>query len=389
MPYKSKYAVRAGVGIASALYSMAKRRKAVPARKPRTATKTKTVARRPVPARRKVIRTNQAGEWDYTKRNVNYGRVPRRTLAQAFKQINSTREVVRLNLQGVKRFGTSFGSYLLENGQTAAGATCVMPCHLYDLTSAFNTNAANSVVNHPVFQGLRFTNETDTANTSWLNPGTAPGPPSVTFTWNWENTPEATAAGNLNNFPHGKSVLEWISAKFMFYAPLTQSTKFQVDVIQLTDQRLHPTAGINASNIVVDDFHTGFWQYMLSQYSYNPIMAQNSKYAKYVKYLKRTTLYVDPKETTDTSQSRYKELNLFLRFNRTCNYKWDDNDKIGIATNDIESNTGNARTTVHPRARIYLMVRALAGFRQNATLFSEAVHPSYDLVLKTQHQACT
>lgn len=82
---------------------------------------------------------------------------------------------------------------------------------------------------------------------------------------------------------------------------------------------------------------------------YNPILPVNANYKKYIKVLKTVQVEMDPKETTEASGARYKEVNMFLRMNRELDYRWKESNlgAIGVAGITTQLNT-EPSTRVHP-----------------------------------------
>lgn len=374
--YLNNAIVRTAVAAAAAA-SGRKRKSAPSGRKPVSTTRT---TRRSTIRRRRYKRNSQSGEYDYSKRSVIYGRPKRRTLREAFRKIDNQIERVTIGVQNVSAFGGANGAMFLDNGQTALGSQLILPCHLWDVTATINNVMGTEVV-APVFHVLRRSNETATADTVWW----ADSARRLAF---W-NSPESGSV--VDKYPHNKAVVRWVGAKMMFYAPLNQPTKIQVDLVQFKDQRLVPQTVVQPATgtttvTVADPFVTGFWDYMTSQYAWNPVQSQDTTYRKYVKFLKRATIYLDPKDTTDPSSSRYKELNFFMRLNKLIKYDWNRTDRIVFNAQDQQVNDGNVAAIAHPRARTYLMIRALGGRRVGAPEYSNTIHASYDMNLRMQYE---
>lgn len=211
-----------------------------------------------------------------------------------------------------------------------------------------------------------FSDPTSTATLSWTR----------AFTYTNENVDNATAI--VDNYPGGSDTLDWVQAKLLFYAPTTRASRIQVDVVQIRDTRLVPDASTGVSN-----FACAFWQAMVKRFAYSPLEPGNNEYAKYLKVLDSKTFIMEAKESTDAVNTNMKELNLFYRFNRKCKYNWADEDKMAMLSQDGQINTDtNISTQVHPRSRIFLMIRGQA---TNTTADSSALHPSYDIVLRAKH----
>lgn len=327
-------------------------------------------------------RTGQAGEWDYSKRNAVYGRKPRKNLRYVNKVISASTERIQFVARFLSTYGGTSGAIPLQNRQNGGVGQVLTPCYLLDVT-ACNNVVAGAITAGPCMQQPILSDETANAQIQWRN-----------FTaWNWvlQDAPETFTA--FDSFPNEHSLLNWANVKFLFYAPTALPTKIQIDLVQFLDDRLVPSAplgtGANGyggtAGAAGDTFSTGFWQYMLKQYMYNQIEPMANTYRKYVRYLKRMTLYMDPKETTDTANTRYREVNFFANLNRKLDYRWNANDRVGISIDDTQLlSDAAARTEVHPAKRIFVLVRAISG-RSVAAAPEPAIHPSFDFYCRTAH----
>ena len=106
---------------------------------------------------------------------------------------------------------------------------------------------------------------------------------------------------------------------------------------------------------------------------------------KYFKVLKRVNIYMDSKDTDQTVNTNYKEVNFFCRLNRTCRYDWNNDDRMNMANNDQQVNNSDNMTDVHPNARLYVLVRALSKRVAVPPGFDVNVNPSFDYSVKICH----
>jgi len=269
--------------------------------------------------------------------------------------------------RNLSTFGGLTGIVPLATIQTALGATIVAPVHVYDLTSA-NNIIGGSALNVSPRLNLSFTNETDTGNIAWISDVT---------TWQNENTQGGTTF--TNSYPNGESKLKWINARFLFYAPTVNPTKISIEIVQLRDERLIPGAANTGNDL---NFATAFWQYIAKKCMTNPIEPMNTKYRRYIKTLKTVEFILDPKETTESNATRYKEVNIFMRLNKTCRYDWQNKDRVNLLNQDPQQNYSQLSNYVHPRASVFMIVKGLA---TKSTGYTSTLHPTYDICLRTCH----
>jgi len=303
----------------------------------------------------------------YIRQTHSRGKRLRKNIRGAWKVIKSNTEG---NIQGLRQysaFGGTGGVLVLKNiSPSPSTGPIEVPLHLYELNASLND--VGGVVTQPTIGWYP----------SFSNPG-------ITGTLSWSNTfnlvPENTT-GSASTYQNGagkRDMLDWVQAKMLFYAPTTRAARIQVDLVQFTDTRLVPDATTTSA------FATAVYQALVKRFTISPLETGNNEYSKYLKILDSKTFIMDAKESTDPVNTNMREVNLFYRMNRLCRYDWAEDDAMGLLSlNDTQINQGDVSTQVHPRARIFLMIR---GQSTNAAAYSATIHPSYDLVIRTKHSA--
>lgn len=318
-----------------------------------------------VTTRRGKGKETKEGWGEYTKRDTALGRKPRPTLRAAWKLLNQNKSSTVFAHRSYSQFGGNQGAIALANiSATSTTGLLEVPCHLWEVTSA--VNPVNGVITAPNVAWVpNFSNPTDTATLTWVNGR----PLSV------ENADNATNQSII--YPNGSDTLEWIQAKMLFYAPTTLPCRYAIDVVQIKDTRLVP------DNANVTQFACAFWQNVIKRFTFSPLEPGSVKYQKYFRILHSQSFILNPKESTEAVNTIFREVNIFLRLNRRATYDWEDQDRINMVVQDGPVNLdANQKTQVYPRARIYVMIRAMA---RNGSAFSTTIHPSYDMVLRMKH----
>jgi len=332
---------------------MMKRR---PARRTRTATKTRNTRRK---------KTTQVETGEYSKTQVSLGRKPRQDVRGAWKYLNQNISKMRYGFRQYASFGSLSGIMRLENvSPTQSTGTLVPPCHFYEITSCINVQSGAVLV--PNIRWIpTFTSSTDTANIVWSN-GDA---------LQIENSTTDTA--NADSYPGGTSTLEYMSLKLLAYPPLTIPCRWQVDIIQIKDDRLIPD-GASTSK-----FCCAAYQSYLKPFIKSSLESGSTAYNRYFKKLYSQTWIMNPKETVENVANVMKEVQIFFRLNRKMNYAWNEDDLMNMHTVETQRNlSGSIKMQVLPKQRIFISIRAQAA---NATAWSQSTMPSYDIALTMQH----
>lgn len=290
------------------------------------------------------------------------------------------------SIRQMSSYGGVSGPLFFPNHQPSPGTGPKRaPCTLIDLSSVSNVRTVGGVSTAQVPQttwNLEFSDETDAALASWRPAGAG-----------WQLSPENTSGlqSLATSAPLKHDFLKYVRCDFLFYHPLTIATKVNVSIVQLMDRRLGPQTVVSPGAYEgMDSFATAFWQSQMKQYMQNPIQPTNgASYNRYIKTLHSETFILNPKESTEATNTRYKITKLFKHFNRSQNYDWEQADRMNMDNTEVEVNEGGQTVTVQPRARIYLLIRALSPEIQGVYPPVEWWNywPSCDLYVRTCHTA--
>lgn len=340
-------AVKIGAGIAAA--AMTKRRAG------KTATTTK---------RRKPKRPDPQGN-EYRKFTYKNGRNPKLTLRNLAKEVHANRSKLTLAHRDYTTWGSSQGAWVLACAQSALGAT--LTCQnvlLFDLTAVTNADSAGVVQTPVAYSYPVFSNETDTANLTWVN-----GPQ-----WTIERNESIT--GTISAHPGARAEHQWTSIKALLYSAGIIATKVEFTIMKFRDEDLVPGATVTTKT-------TAFWQSILHPAVKNPICTNTPMWTrKAVKQISRKTFILDPKETTENVQANLTEVNMFIKQGgRVLHYDADTSvDRINlIQDDDTFVNLGRNGTTTDVKSRTYLMIRA---YTRRNTIADIVYHPSMDIIIR-------
>lgn len=272
------------------------------------------------------------------------------------------------------------GAYWLHNYTSNASTT--LPVHIYDITSTNNVVSGTVAPYNPSFQ---LNSSNSIYNFSKMACQNSNGS-TITTGWVAENVPGLQTGGL--NYPNKRGLLESINVKMYCYGANSNATQWDVSLIQLKDQTLSPhelNLGLVSLTGREQTNKDSFWQYMSSKQASHPIDNLDPMNRKQFKVLKSFNFVLQPRLTNEVeTMPHQKELSLWIPMNRICRYDWSDTTKVSsFAAGQFQSSVALVDNVVHPRARIYLIVRAT-----NCTpVTSPAVEtfqstPSYDLILR-------
>jgi len=320
----------------------------------------------------------------------------RRLSAAAFRRkivdYNSTSNVFRLSaidqtaglIQHQLLNGRGF--YTMRNAQTAPGAQLEWPVYAFDLTSV--PNQYNGVYTYPRTAWKAYSgSEASGAAINWQS---VAAPPNTTSSFQ----PEACG---IEPSPGERSLLNWVDAKIMFFAPYKIPVRINIDIVQFKHDEVCPGGTYGESpKTITQPNDVAFWESMMKKYMISPLESGNDRLErKYITYLHRDSFILDCKTSIENEVTHYKQYDLFKRMNRKCTYKWLDPGTMkmnmqapGTGGVDWIQNAASPNYwTVHPKARTFLLIRAFAGQVQNSNVYNADYHPSFDLVLRTKHSS--
>lgn len=379
-------------------------------RKPTRANRPKSTAL--VPYTKKSKYSSQVAQ-DYRKQSERYGyRKSRRKLTS--KLLKSELKYMNYSLRHYGIWNRGYGAVSVRSNQVGAENTQVeLPVHLYDLTSVPNSKNATALSYPATFYKLFWSTQADTGLHKWetVLAGTATtvagfGQSSTTADKAYCLYPTETnvhlkpalAADAINKIatPGAKSFLERINVKMILNGPQEKPTKWCIQLVQLKQE---VTPGVvstspNTTNPFGPDMVDAFWASIAKPYAFSPLDNHLPvRLQKYIKVLKTYYISMDtPESGEDHLKARMRHFTLNAYLNRTCNYSWGTEvDRIApvgvdIPENGYASNSNENMTCVHPNARVYLMIRALCEFQGPNVSPTDAMFPSYDIVLQTSHR---
>lgn len=282
--------------------------------------------------------------------------------------------------QGIKQLGKSgvIGQIPLEYFDN--GTHTALPLHLYDLTSVVNINAGTVLTPNAGYV-LRFEDANGSVSFAAITGQDNSGAGSTLL--QEEYNPRSAHA-------HERSVLKWVQVKLNLHGCVTVPTKFEITLCQINDLVQSTTIGGPSSGL--DLGVQTFWQSLVRNLIHCQIDTQQyPETRRSLKVMKRFTYTMQPTSTDESDTNPHqKVVNLFFRMNRRLRFDWMQTQKTlvtpaNLLANGFEPYNRENRVMPDPKARVFLMIRAINTTRVTASPTNSNTTPSYDIILRMNH----
>ena len=186
--------------------------------------------------------------------------------------------------------------------------------------------------------------------------------------------------------PGAVSFLEKANISLILSMPQQRATKWLIHFVHLSDE-VTPGSNPDSSNDNI-----AFWQAMAKAFGYSPLeTGPRMELRKHIKILKSMEYIMDSPETVeDHLTARMRHVNFTSYLNRKCDYRWDHNNDL-VTLNaqvvPVDATTNVFATHVHPKARVFLMIRALCTYQGPSVAWNNTVYPSYDIKIDMTHKS--
>lgn len=290
---------------------------------------------------------------------------------------------------------------------TPATPACRYPLYLVDLECLQNANGGTVYTPYVVYR-LASTSNVNTSklwfDTTTSLPQAASGSLSSSNTWQKENLPSSIAGASVT-LPYRRVLQNWVDIKLLMYGTTKYVTTFDVELIKLKDDWLHPdwwsdasavtdpinTLAVNQGNENLYNNRQAFWQMMLAQSIAHPLNSQDPLLKNQYRVVQRIcSTTIQPKNTSEPNLlvPHMQRQDCFLKYNKMLRYDWDDVGYLSGGTTSVsgafESNTGELKTVTRPKTRTYLMIRARAVVPATSTtdVYDPSTDPTFDLFIR-------
>lgn len=333
---------------------------------------------------------------EFSTKRRRTGRYKKRSLRNLYRQVNRAQSKIILRFNGLNAFSTvDAGYYKLFNHYNSVNPASLLrsyPLYFFDITSFARNNAGNSSVASPGFtigsQEVAASRRVDLANVF----GTAANGTTISTEWQVEHTP--TTQNDVDMYKGYESVLKWVSIRLLCYGTTTMPTKWSVSLVQFPDTEYDfffqnevsaPPASYSQSGVALLD-------YLMAGYDFNPIQTSDSMFRSKIRFLMNQNFILNtPAINEGTTIPHMKEIDIFRKFDRNQRYDWRLRDLTTFnqeQTAAFAPQINEVQNQVHPRARIYLMIRAQSRYSTAAgpPVFNIQNNPSFDMQIRVQHE---
>lgn len=285
-----------------------------------------------------------------------------------------TKKIV-YHTQGVSGYDVNNGFQFLSSQMKPAAGYYYAPLVLFDLTTVPNVDVGADASVRSALAGYRlyFNNNTSvTTKRASFDTVTAQAISNSALAqscqWDLKADPESTAIDPC--YPGASDILDWVKIKLMLYGASTKTTHFKIQLVQFKNDYLCPEwnpvtgmveyAGLGASDVDIGQTRAAFYSALIQPYCYSPILTEGYHLVKRnMKVLKNWDVRIEPKLSTESDTVPANvDWSYYWKCSRKQRYDWAlSTAPAGMTASDVMQTVGRNRVTVHPRARVYLMIR--------------------------------
>lgn len=374
--------------------------------------------------RKSKTKNTRGGYGEVTTMRMRHGRRKRLTVAK-LQRLTMTTAVLRF--QGLKRYGLFAdaaidegpneaagvgndltkdqvaltggcpGYFILKNG-TAVDTINVTgdtyPMHVYNLTRVPNLVTTATVGREMIISNSTTAGVGDFLASTVLVGQSPTGAPSGVW-WMESMSPSGTNDTTTNNIQpimRSKYVkTEWFDIRMICYGQRQMATFYDIMLVRFDDSTLIPDIGITEiTNLDTQrrNARNALYQTLVRNITFNPILPGASNAVRGMKVMKRQRFLLPASMSDETDRTpAHKIVKFFYKDETIRNHEWGVR-SVAPATNvDGPNFAQNLRANdmsddPHPKARVFLLVRA------SNTMVDAAVDedmdglPSYDIVIR-------
>lgn len=342
--------------------------------------------------KRKTTGTGAYNQWTERYQKAKLGTMTLR------KMMGVSQEPFVQTWQQITRFGNGGGLFLKNAENLAASPTYRdLPVYAVDLTSTRNwVNGAATDAN-PVFSLQKKHGAVGVGgHYKWIQVAGVDFAGSAAATWQTEYSPHRTSTQLA--YPNDNSILKWVNIEMVLYGMKNYPTKYTIEICQFHEDFIPM---ILQDTDITDGTYGEFWDNMTKRYTFSPLanlVKGSASQHKTIRVIRRYNVLIDPTANFENDPTPHcKTFKIFLEMNRRCSYDW----KLANAqpqtvdttttnqdydTQDFKQEDNENQTTVDPKARVFLLIRASNYNIQNdPAAISTTNTPSFDMKIRTKH----
>lgn len=337
----------------------------------RGSTRTQTESKR-----NRVEDTGSYQQWRTSAFSRTFGRLTQKKLG-------------KLRMDGTTLFWRSINNPDIGTGQQyfsnfyTAGSAAGLPCWVWELNSCYNIVNETAAYAAPCYEMSR----AETPGIIWSAKSGQTAANTLSTDWQVERA--SVGPSIITGTPLGAGILQWVDVRLNLFGCKAQPTKVYIELCQF-DEEVIPSVGT-----FTDQNYVKFWDQQIRPFIYNDVFNQNSFGAtpRMKRVMDRKIIEFQPTSTTESDADPHlRTVKLFWRLNRYSNFMWKDSLTSGdnvtntqLTTPYMHVSQGDNQNRVHPKARLYLMMRAVK-FVRDATYVAQTntSTPSFNIQLRTR-----
>lgn len=326
---------------------------------------------------------SDAGQ-EHTFYNSQDGTLMKKSLANVYKLLAAQSTKNYYEFSAASQLYGARGNQAMFNGSTSTTGG-VNPLHIVDLTGCPNVVKGVATIPSLYYSGLTTgaplsLTTTNGAQTVYPVNFQSRGVPNAL------NVVNSTTPSNVAEcYPGEKDRLLWSDIRLQLYGALNIPIKWHIYFVQFKKSHLCPNSDSTAGTPDEIAERASFWQSMVKPLLFNPILVQDQKHLRDLRIIKHDEFDMAPAATTETLVNPHvKTVKYFERWNKLCNYSWNDMEQVDMSNADgTQIAIGETRTVLEHKERVYMIIACEAFTNGN---FSNTVCGSYDIMVKHCHE---
>lgn len=368
-------------------------------------------------------------EHDYQRVSRRKGRNKRLTLRRLAKLSRTGLQSINLRYfsaneawKGITQdtipgsFGANKLFWHLDTDANGGNGQLWYPMHVYDVSSFGNFTGSSFAWGTPVVGTATISGSggVDVAYDQVVGWKVPPLPDGTGGTIVWQPENAFSVATSTDHSPWRTGVWRWLDARILLYGRTNYPTRFKISLIQIPDETCNfaePDGAYGGANPKA----AAHINAVMAPFLYNPVNNSDARngYRNWKTLMTHDCVIHATNNIGTATVPNTKLVKFFWRANRIQRYDWRDGDRLRAdADGDYVSDAvpteqnltykawqqtlSECQRTVHPKARVYLVVQSMSHYTTSTTVPGPSDQPqggarswndtpSYDINIRVRH----